>query len=872
MDELALQEGAVNEEDESSTCGSTVGTVSVDYTSTFTTDMIFNSRKELVEWIRDTGKKNGMIIIIKKSDVGAEGRRPRITFACERSGNYRRKYNEGQTPKRPKTTGTKKCGCPFELKGHKLDDNDDWVLKVICGLHNHPITQQSEGHSFAGRLTEQEANILIDMSKSNLSPKEILHTLKRRDAHNASTIKAIYNARHKYKVGEQVGRLHMQKLMKKLMEYKYIEWHRIDEDTQCIKDLFWAHPFSVGLLRAFPSVLIMDCTYEISRYPFPLLEIVGVTSTELTFPVAFAYLEFEREDNYTWALERLNSMLEDNILPSVIVTDKDLTLMHAIHKVFPRAINLLCRWHISRNVLANCKKLFETKERLEAFICSWNVLVLSATEQEYLQHVSALENDFSRYPQVLDYVRQTWLVKYKEKFVAAWTDFTMHFGNVTMNRDGTIHVKLKRHLGAPLGNFDTSWKKMHALLELRYTEIKASFERSLTIVQHNFKAPIFEELRGFVSINAMNMILAESERANSIGLDAFACGCVLRRTHGFPCSHEISVYKHEGQPIPLSSVDPHWKKLKIVPVTHNTTLELRFKAEVDMFVKRFYETDGPGKQILLKKLRELANSSPSSAVEFEINSQDQTSLDAYMDHESSEFEDVLSTEDSYSEEALLTSSTTPMQLKEREIDIYPVESLKAVPFIDSFPIGLRPYIYDVRDVTDDGHCGLRVVADLIGMGENNWAQVRRDLVDELQSHYDDYMRLYGGADRVHELLHSLSFFHSNPGSDHKMIMPDTGHIIASRYNVVLLHISQQQCLTFLPLRSVPLPCTSRKVIAIGFVNESHFVEVFMYPGSPMPPIASNWFKHCNPSAQGWETPYKTHIRAFKDLMADHSKS
>ncbi|KAK0590157.1 hypothetical protein LWI29_023338 [Acer saccharum] len=60
-------------------------------------------------------------------------------------------------------------------------------------------------------------------------------------------------------------------------------------------------------------------------------------------------------------------------------------------------------------------------------------------------------------------------------------------------------------------------------------------------------------------------------------------------------------------------------------------------------------------------------------------------------------------------------------------------------------------------------------------------------------------------------------------------MPDTGHIIASRYNVVLLHISQQQCLTFLPLRSVPLPCTSRKVIAIGFVNESHFVEVFMYP-------------------------------------------
>ncbi|KAK1566509.1 hypothetical protein Q3G72_000915 [Acer saccharum] len=56
-------------------------------------------------------------------------------------------------------------------------------------------------------------------------------------------------------------------------------------------------------------------------------------------------------------------------------------------------------------------------------------------------------NSRKEYPQVLDYVKQTWLVKYKEKFVAAWTDLTMHFGNVTMNRDETMHVKLKRHFG-----------------------------------------------------------------------------------------------------------------------------------------------------------------------------------------------------------------------------------------------------------------------------------------------------------------------------------------------------------------------------------------------------------------------------------------
>lgn len=377
---------------------------------------------------------------------------------------------------------------------------------------------------------------------------------------------------------------------------------------------------------------------------------------------------------------------------------------------------------------------------------------------------------------------------------------------------------------------------MHTLLELQHSEIKASFDRSLTIVQHNFKAPIFEELRGFVSINAMNIILAGSERPNSIGLlddckqvssialDASECGCAVQRTHGIPCAHEIAMYRHEGRPIPLSSIHPHWKQLKIVPVTQNTTLELRFKAEVEMFVKRFNETDGVGKLQLFKKLKELANPTSALHAECVINSQDQAYVDDYTDYDSSEFEDVLSTEDGPSDEALLTSSATSMQ--EGEKYICPMVSLKASLFIDSLPVGLRPYIHDVRDGTADSLSGFRVVADLIGMGENNWAQIKRDLVEELKSHYDDYIQLYGDAGKVQALVHSLSSSTSSPVTDN-MIMPDTGHIIASRYNLVVLYISQQLCCTFLPLRSVPLPRTSQKVIAIGCVNDCQFVEVFI---------------------------------------------
>ena len=40
-----------------------------------------------------------------------------------------------------------------------------------------------------------------------------------------------------------------------------------------------------------------------NRYMLPLLDIVGVTPTEMTFAVAFPYLKGERINNVVWALK-----------------------------------------------------------------------------------------------------------------------------------------------------------------------------------------------------------------------------------------------------------------------------------------------------------------------------------------------------------------------------------------------------------------------------------------------------------------------------------------------------------------------------------------------------------------------------------------
>jgi len=107
----------------------------------------------------------------------------------------------------------------------------------------------------------------------------------------------------------------------------------------------------------------MDTTYKINKYRLPLLEIVGVTCTGLSFSVGFAFLSGEKEKNFIQALQKFRgSLLTSHMGPKVIVCDRDLALMNDINIMFPKATNSLCRFHINKNVKAKCKMLVDFVE------------------------------------------------------------------------------------------------------------------------------------------------------------------------------------------------------------------------------------------------------------------------------------------------------------------------------------------------------------------------------------------------------------------------------------------------------------------------------------------------------------------------------
>ncbi|XP_050386961.1 protein FAR1-RELATED SEQUENCE 11 isoform X1 [Argentina anserina] len=866
-------------EADTSTRGSEVDSECVmDFTSEFTTYEIFKSRESLMLWAREAGKRNGFVIVTVRSDLGGKSLKPRVTLGCERGGKFKvhkERYEKGE--KQRCGSGSKKCGCPFTLKGEKLTSGDGWMLKVACGVHNHALTESLEGHSYAGRLSEEETSLLIDLSKSLVRPKEILSKLKQRDSLNVTTIRTIYNARQRQRVKEKAGRSQMEQLLFKLNEHNYFQWHRTCPISENVLDLFWAHPVSLELLRVFPTILMLDCTFKTNRFRYPLLEVVGVTSTNMTFSIAFVLLDSEKEDNYVWALNRLRDLLDGCPMPNVIVTDKDLELMRAVVTVFPSARHMLCKWHINKNVMAKCRNLFESKEKWDRFIMKWNVLVTSPTEKDFVQELAVLQSEFSNYTEVLNYVTNTWLNPFKERFVAAWTDMIMHFGNVASNRAESAHSKLKRQLGLSQGNFEGSFEKIHALLELQHTDIKASFENSLTVVQHSSWPSEFKHLRGVVSTFALDKVLSQFKLGTSMNNDDLNCGCVIRCTHGLPCAHELAKYTRDCRPIPLESVDPHWRKLHMSPTSDlsNETIDVDEFPELELLQYFFSKASADNRLMLRKRVRELVPSL-TTLVEPGVKSRTRGQLKERIDMSgpinSSACELIQSASvDSHSRSVTgdtmdVLEKSTHKQTGPMKEKVYRTLSAKVRSYIDSFPVGLMPYIERVKDVCDDGNCGFRAVADLVGLGENAYLQVRNDLLTELSSYSAHYGELYGSAERVRELAQALSFFNEGRAPfDRCMTMPDMGHLIASCYKIVLFHLSATQCLTFLPLRSTPVPLSMRRHIAIGLVNDSHYVEVFLKPGHPVPPIESNWIRYRTQAAQGWDIIYADCIAHFQLL-------
>ena len=311
--------------------------------------------------------------------------------------------------------------CPFELYANRR--NGLWYLEVCNANHNHECSEDMSGHSIARRLKEPQLEIVEAMTVAGSNPREILSTLRQNNSSVLAVNRDIYNTREKFRQKSLAGRTPIQALVDKLKEGNFVYKYKCD-DTGCITHLFFAHNESVALTRQFPSVLLMDCTYKTNKFKMPLLNVIGITSFNTTFNSCFIFMKGEEKTDYQWALTHVARLFDGIPKPGVIATDRELALMNALEMIFPNSANLLCLWHIRKNILKNCKQHFpkatenEEGDGWQLFFGRWNDVAESTTEVEFNEKWQIFRSTYDDKPHIITYLENIW-IPWKEKFVKA---------------------------------------------------------------------------------------------------------------------------------------------------------------------------------------------------------------------------------------------------------------------------------------------------------------------------------------------------------------------------------------------------------------------------------------------------------------------
>ncbi|KAI3887467.1 hypothetical protein MKX03_033562 [Papaver bracteatum] len=587
--------------------------VGIDLTQSFQIDQLFDSREAAIEWCHEVARTNNTRVVIMRSNMNPANRRAFVDIGCQRG--KKKYYRSKLTPdtRKRQSRESKKCDCPFSLRGIRLAENK-WRIRVSCGRHNH------EGESTSipsfNRWKEDEEHLVAELTASGARPRQVLQALKEKNKDCLVSARTIYNKRSSIKRQEAEKMSVMEQVVKLSTQYRYMVWHRKDEKMNELKDIVWAHPESTLLAKCFPSVLIIDCTYKTNRFKVPFFHIAGVSSLGTPFTVAYAFIEEETEEHFSWALTQLKFLFVSDTLPSVCLMNGEHPLINAVRVVFPEAKRLLCTLHIGESIVTNCRKEIFDDNMWNNFYGDWECVVKAETKEAFVDSYTEFVTTWvARYPTCITYIRDTWMV-HKESFILAWTQKIKHFGYTEITTDESEHDHLRKHMESSTGTmgfFFRCWETMHGIVANQIKQIRASNEKSLSSMNRKYEISAFEELNNHVSQHALDLIQLELNQSadielknqstlTSIGITS--CSCLIGYTHGLPCVHEVLHCTQEGRPIPLSAIDQQWKQLSMV-LTVDYDFDFISQPEVRLLQQRWMEVSESDRGLMKEKMREV---------------------------------------------------------------------------------------------------------------------------------------------------------------------------------------------------------------------------------------------------------------------------
>jgi MULE transposase domain len=321
-------------------------------------------------------------------------------------------------------------------------------------------------------------------------------TLKQDDPQTLISDQDIRNERYTARVKGLNGRTPIEALLDDLSSPEWIYNVRYDIDNH-VEYLFFMHEKQRELLLANPDILLMDCTYRTNRYRLPLLHIVGCTNLQTFFSTGFCFLRQETEQDYYWAV---STFLHQSGAPKprVFISDQEEALRSAVCQLLPSVPQLLCVWHINKNVQTKAQHVWrdadsntpqekeEIAQKWSDFMARWNGVVYAKTEAVFNIKWQKLLDDYCHQKGLCDYLQKN-QYPIRHQWAAAWTSQHRHYGTITSSPIEGMHKVLKDYLKTSQGDLFTVVKRIKEMILSQYNKYRKSIADAKSTIKFAHK-------------------------------------------------------------------------------------------------------------------------------------------------------------------------------------------------------------------------------------------------------------------------------------------------------------------------------------------------------------------------------------------------
>lgn len=420
--------------------------------------------------------------------------------------------------------------------------------------------------------------------------------------------KDIYNDRQMIRKSSLEGLTPTQQWVNLLQQQGLRHFIRYDEDHK-ITAVFWTYPWCEEQWKRFPEVLGLDNTYKTNRFKMYLFQVTGITDQKSVANFGFGLINTEKKEGYDWLCDRLDDLRQQLGIPapSVVITDKEKALKNALERVFPKAQQQLCLYHINANVHAKITSRWKKDDSDEApdpdadelagpeateatepiaepatepaadpdekepeyskedLKKHWNRVVYAEEEDDFeaawAQILIAYGN---RQKAIIDYLVSEYL-PVADQFLQCRIKRYRNFGQRTNSPTETAHKDIKSYLVTGTGDLlhlHEALVQMLAKKERDYLQTAAKHQVKLR--QEYIGRAWLGSLPTQISYAAVDLLAKEHRRAEgavkgNATLPPCEGSCYITQQFALPCAHYIAEKVIlEGQPLTKDLIHPRW--------------------------------------------------------------------------------------------------------------------------------------------------------------------------------------------------------------------------------------------------------------------------------------------------------------------------